>query len=105
MKLLYLHDGNVFVGTMAYNMGFDVISFDIYDFDFDMYPANHFDILWVNLSCEISRSLRTDDLEYVVDDVLCYYELKHWIIEYHDKRVQDDIAVWGAPLTDIENIY
>ena len=104
MKLLYLHDGNVFVGTMAYNMGFDVISFNIFDFDFEMYPVNHFDILWVNLSCEISQDLRTDHLEYVVDDVLYYYELKHWIIEYPDRRIQDNIVVWGVPFTDINYV-
>lgn len=101
MKLLYLHDGNVFVGTMAYNMGFDVISFNIFDFDFEMYPANHFDILWVNLSCEKSEVLRIDHLQYVFQDVLNYYKLKHWVVEYPDRRVQDDIVVWGVPFTDI----
>ena len=101
MKLLYLHDGREDVGRIAIRKGFDVVVYNIDDFDQGMYAANHFDVLWVRLSCEISGSLNTEKLEYALDDLLYFYELKHWIIEFPDKRVYNDIAVWGVPFTDI----
>ena len=101
MKLLYLHDGQSSVGRIASKMGFDVVKHNIDDFVHDLYSANQFDVLWVNLSSEIFGRLDTSDLEYVLDELLDYFILKHWIVEFPDKRVYDHMAVYGVPLPDI----
>ena len=101
MKLLYLHDGNEGVSSIASTMGFDVVIHNIDDFVHGLYAANQFDVLWVDLSSEIFCRLDTSDLEYVLDDLLDYFILKHWIVEFPDKRVYDHMAVYGVPFTDI----
>jgi hypothetical protein len=101
MKLLYLHDGVHEIDKIAFDMGFDVVSYHIEHFDYNLYPDNHFDILYVCLSCKISECLDTEDIEYVVDDVLYYYKLKHWIIEYPDRRVHNNICFWGVPFVEV----
>ena len=50
MKLLYLHDGSYDVVSIALERGFEVVSFNIEDFNHSWYPVNYFDILFVNLS-------------------------------------------------------
>ena len=105
MKLLYLHDGQHEIDKIAFEMGFDVVSFHINTFDYNLYPANHFDILWVCLSCRISEYVDTEDIEYVVDDILYYYKLKYWIIEYPNRRVYDNICFWGVPFTKINQMF
>ena len=46
-----------------------------------MHIADHFDILYVCVSCKISEYVDTEHVEYVVDKMLYYYKLKHWIIQ------------------------
>ena len=101
MKLLYLHDGKHEIDKITFDMGFDVVSYHIKHFDYNLYPDNHFDILYVCLSCQISECLDAEDIEYVVDDIIYYYKLIHWIIGYPDKRLYDHICVWGVPFVDI----
>ena len=102
MKLLYLHDGREGVGWIANKMGFDVVKHNIDDFVHGLYSANQFDVLWVDLSSDIFWNvIDTSDLEYVLDDLLDYFILKHWIVEFPDKRVYDHMAVYGVPFTDI----
>jgi hypothetical protein len=101
MKLLYLHDGVHEIDKIAFDMGFDVVSYHIEHFDYNLYPANHFDILYVCVSCKISEYLDIEDVEYVVDDILYYYKLKHWIFEYPDKRAYDNICFWGVPFVEV----
>ena len=101
MKLLYLHDGQHEIEKIAFDMGFDVVSYHIEHFDYNLYPVNHFDVLWVNLSCRISEFVDTEYVEYVVDDILYYYKLKHWIFEYPNRRVHNNICFWGVPFVDI----
>ena len=69
-----------------------------------MYPVNHFDILYVCVSCKISEYLDIEDVEYVVDDILYYYKLKHWIIEYPNRRVHNNICFWGVPFTKVNQM-
>ena len=59
MKLLYLHDGIHEVERIAFDMGFDVISYHIDHFDYYLYPDNHSYILYVCLLCKISECLGT----------------------------------------------
>ena len=104
MKLLYLHDGSYDVISSALKRGFEVVSFNIEDFNHSWYPFNYFDILWVNLSCKISRTLNTEHLDYVIDEILYFYELKHWIIEFPDKRIHDEICMWGVPFVIVNKM-
>ena len=104
MKILYLHDGSYDVVSTALKRGFEVVSFNIEDAHYSWYPFNYFDISWVNLSCKISRTLNTEHLDYVVDEILYYYELKHWIIEFPDKRIHNDICMWGVPFVVINKL-
>ena len=92
MKLLFLHDGQHEIDKIAFDMGFDVVSYHIEHFDYNVYSANHFDILYVCVACKISEYVDIEDIEYVVDDILYYYKLKYWIFEYPDKRAYDDIC-------------
>ena len=104
MKILYLHDGSYDVVSIALKRGFEVVSFNIEDFNYSWYPVNYFDIVFVNLSCKISRTLNTEHLDYVVDEILYYYVLKHWIIEFPDKRIHNEICMWGVPFVVINKL-
>jgi len=104
MKLLYLHDGNNDVVSIALKRGFEVVSFNIEDFNHAWYPFNYFDILWVNLSWKISRTLNTEHLDYIIDEILYFYVLKHWIIEFPDKRIHNEICMWGVPFVIVNKL-
>ena len=41
MKLLYLHDGQHEIDKIVFDMGFDVVSFNIDTFDYNLYLDNH----------------------------------------------------------------
>ena len=56
------------------------------------------------ISCKISRTLNTEHLDYVVDEILYYYVLKHWIIEIPDKRIHDEICMWGVPFVIVNKM-
>ena len=104
MRLLYLHDGNYDVVSIALKKGYEVVAFNISDFNYSWYPVNYFDILWVNLSYKISAFLNTEHIDYVVDEILYFYELKHWIIEFPDERIHNDICMWGVPFVVINKL-
>ena len=103
MKILYLHDGSYDVVSNALQRGSEVVTFNVKDFNHSWYPVNYFDILWVNLSCKISRTLNTEHLDHVADERL-YYVLRHWIIECPDKRIHNDICMWGVPSVVINKL-
>ena len=82
MRLLYLHDGNYDVISIALKRGFEVVSFNIEDFNHSWYPFNYFDILWVNLSNKMSRTLNTEHSENVIVDILYFYEFLFFLWGY-----------------------
>ena len=104
MKLLYLHDGKHEIDKIAFDVGFDVVSYHIDRFDCNLYPDDQFDILFACLTCKISEVLDTENIEYVLDDLLYYFKLKYWIVEFPDKRIHDDICVWGVPFFEIKQM-
>ena len=57
MRLLELFSGTHSVGTVARELGYDVISLDLYGaeintdilvWDYTIYPPGHFDIVWAS---------------------------------------------------------
>ena len=62
MRLLYLHDGNYDVVSIALKKGYEVVAFNIADFNYSWYPVNYFDILWVNLSYKITAFFNTEHI-------------------------------------------
>ena len=60
---------------------------DIDNFDYNLYPDKHFDILWVCLSCKISECLDTEDIDYVVLAKYMRILTPRFVEEYNNKII------------------
>ena len=67
MKVLELFSGTGSVGKVCKEFGYDVVSLDlknadincnILDWDYTIYPPNHFDIIWASPPCDTFSVLR-----------------------------------------------
>ena len=122
MKFLDLFSGTGSFGSVAKELGYDVISLDkdmpadiqcnIMDWDYKVYPPKHFEVISASPPCtEYSRAKTTAvrDIEganKIVQrtlDILEYFEPKYWIIENPQTGLlKDQLMMWGLPFKDID---
>ena len=100
MKLLDLFSGTGSIGSVAKELGYEVILLDeameadikcnILDWGYKIYPHKYFDVIWASPPCteySIAKTTGVRDIEEankIVQrtlDILEYYEPKYWIIE------------------------
>lgn len=99
MKLLELFSGTGSVGTVAKDLGFDVVSLDLKNADincdilhwnYQQYPVKHFDVIWASPPCtEYSKAKTTgirkiDEANQIVlktIEIIRYFEPAYFFIE------------------------
>ena len=99
MKLLELLSGTGSVGTVAKEMGFEVVSLDlknadincdILNWDYKQYPVKHFDMIWASPPCtEYSRAKTTgirkiaeaNEIVLKTIEIIKYFQPTVFIIE------------------------
>jgi site-specific DNA-cytosine methylase len=122
MKLLDLFSGTGSVGTVAKELGFEVVSLDrdmaadikcdILDWDYKVYPPKYFDVLWASPPCtEYSRCKTTGvrDIEGANEivqrtlDIIEYFEPKFWALENPQTGLlKDQWFMYGLPFKDLD---
>ena len=122
MNFLELFSGTGSVGTVAKELGYEVVSLDrdmdadikcdIMNWDYSIYPHKYFDVIWASPPCtEYSRCKTTSvrDIEgsnKIVQrtlDILEYFEPKYWIIENPQTGLlKDQLCMWGLPFQDVD---
>jgi C-5 cytosine-specific DNA methylase len=121
MRLLELFSGTGSVGTVAKELGFDVISLDrdmpadiqtdIMDW-VPLIPRKHFDVIWASPPCteySCAKTVGTRDIEganKVVDrtlQIIEYFEPKYFIIENPQTGLlKQQIIMYGLPFKDVD---
>ena len=104
MKVLELYSGNEWGKSVFKEFGFEVISCRLDIFDYSIRPRDGFDIVFININGNhlgLYDDIDLGDLEFALDAVE-YYEPKYWIINHTNKKVWDDIMVWGLPYQQIQ---
>jgi len=122
MKCLELFSGTGSVGSVAKELGYEVVSLDrdmeadikcdIMDWDYTICPNKYFDVIWASPPCteySIAKTTAPRDIESankIVQrtlDILEYFEAKYWIIENPQTGyLKDQIMMWGLPFKDID---
>ena len=122
MRYLDLFSGTGSFGSVAKELGYEVISLDkdmeadikcnIMDWDYKVYPPKHFEIISASPPCtEYSRAKTTGvrDIEganLVVErtlDILEYFNPRYWIIENPQTGLlKDQLCMWGIPFKDVD---
>jgi site-specific DNA-cytosine methylase len=122
MKLLDLFSGTGSIGSVAKELGYEVISLDkdveadikcnILDWDYKIYPHKYFDVIWASPPCteySIAKTTGIRDIEgsnKIVQrtlDILEYYEPKYWIIENPQTgMLKDQLCMYGVPFKDFD---
>ena len=122
MKCLELFSGTGSVGSVAKELGYEVVSLDrdmeadikcdIMDWDYKIYPPKYFDVIWASPPCtEYSRckTVGVRDIEgsnIIVQrtlDIIEYFYPKYWIIENPQTGLlKDQLCMWGIPFKDVD---
>ena len=122
MKFLDLFSGTGSFGSVAKELGYDVISLDkdmpadiqcnIMDWDYKVYPPKNFEVISASPPCteySIAKTTAVRDIEganKIVQrtlDILEYFEPKYWIIENPQTGLlKDQLMMWGLPFKDID---
>ena len=104
MRVLEYYSGNTWGEDVFREFGINVTSVKAEEFDYSLYPRNGFDMVFLNIN---GNSLGFyDDVELgcmeLGLDLIEYYNPKHWLIVNGNKKVMDDIMMWGLPYKDIQ---
>ena len=99
MNLLELFSGTKSVGTIATNIGYNVISLelknadintDILEWNCKVFDRNHFDFIWSSPPCteySVAKTTGIRNIEYAnkimlkTIEIIKYFNPKYWIIE------------------------
>ena len=104
MKVLELYSGNKWGESVFKEYGIKATSVRMEMFDYSLFPRDVFDMVFINIngnSLGLYDDIDVGDMELGLD-LLEYYNPKHWLILNGNKRVMDDIMMWGLPFRDIK---
>ena len=104
MKVLELYSGNKWGESVFKEYGIKATSVRIEMFDYSLFPRDVFDMVFINIngnSLGLYDDIDVGDMELGLD-LIEYYNAKHWLILNGNKKVMDDIMMWGLPYRDIK---
>jgi hypothetical protein len=104
MRVLELYSGNKWGESVFKEYGIKATSIRMEMFDYSLFPRDVFDMVFINIngnSLGLYDDIDVGDMELGLD-LIEYYNPKHWLILNGNKKVMDDIMMWGLPYRDIK---
>ena len=104
MRVLELYSGNKWGESVFKQLGFEaVVSVRLDSFDYSLYPSDGFDMVFINIDGCSLGFYDEEELGFMELglDVIENYDPKHWLILTGNKRVMNNIMMWGLPCKNI----
>ena len=122
MKCLELFSGTGSVGSVAKELGYEVVSLDrdmeadikcdIMDWDYKIYPPKYFDVIWASPPCTEYSRCKTIGVRDIAGsniivqrtlEIIEYFYPKYWIMENPQTGLlKDQLCRWGIPFKDVD---